>query len=153
MKKAQQNIIFCIFFATVVLYLFFNSHVAANDSCMDRAKTQLDLTECAANEFKKTDGELNRLYQSILADYAENKLFLEKLKTSQRAWIKFRDAEMDVLFPINPEDESKFNVYGKIYSMCYYSYMSEMTRERIYQLKKRFEKKDDSSDVCGGTMK
>ena len=45
------------------------------------------------------DSVLNGNYQRILRLYADDPAFVERIKTSQRAWLRFRDAEMAALFP------------------------------------------------------
>lgn len=139
-----------IFLVIVALSLVFSSHLAANESCMDKARTQFDMNQCAGSEFEKADKELNRLYQSILAEYADNKLFIEKLKAAQLAWIKFRDAEMEALFPVKHEDERY--IYGSVYPTCYSIWMENITEERIAQLKK-WSDKIQEGDVCAGSIK
>ena len=42
---------------------------------------------------------LNSTYRRIFASYADDPVFLARLKESQRAWLKFRDAELKALFP------------------------------------------------------
>jgi uncharacterized protein YecT (DUF1311 family) len=139
-----------IFLVIVALSLVFSSHLAADESCMDKARTQFDMNQCAGSEFEKADKELNRLYQSILTEYADNKLFIEKLKAAQLAWIKFRDAEMEALFPIKHKDE--IYIYGSAYPMCYSIWMKKITEERTAQLKK-WSDKIQEGDVCAGSIK
>ena len=42
---------------------------------------------------------LNDNYRRIFKLYADDPVFLNKLKAAQRAWLKFRDAELEALFP------------------------------------------------------
>lgn len=35
------------------------------DSCLDKAKTQADVNDCAVQTFNKADVELNRVYQQL----------------------------------------------------------------------------------------
>ena len=50
----------------------------------------------ASEEMRQSDAELNRVYQKALAAMpdADSKA---KLRESQRAWVAFRDAEMELL--------------------------------------------------------
>ncbi|WP_374705272.1 lysozyme inhibitor LprI family protein [Pectobacterium brasiliense] len=58
---------------------------AAATDC-GNANTQLEMSQFAANEYKKVDGELNRLYQDVV-----KRLMIEEhkalLKSAQRKWI------------------------------------------------------------------
>ncbi len=118
------------------------------DSCMDKAQTQLDLNYCASSDFKKADNELNALYKRILSEYSDDTKFIEKLKAAQRAWLKFRDAEMEALFPHSEEG----NYYGSVYPMCNSTWLMVLTKERIAQLKKWADKVQEG-DVCSGSIK
>lgn len=63
---------------------------AAEQSCEIGAASQLMLNTCAADEQAAADEELNRVYREVLAHYADDPLFRERLKTAQRARIAFR---------------------------------------------------------------
>ena len=54
---------------------------------------------CNGKEAEKSDAEMNKVYQRLMADIKKEndsktaKKYVEHLKTTQRAWIKFRDAQ------------------------------------------------------------
>ena len=58
-----------------------------------RAKNQNEINRCAAEQYKKADAELNRIYQQTLAKLPVD--HQEKVKEAQRAWIPFRDAHCE----------------------------------------------------------
>lgn len=60
------------------------------DAC-PQARTQRDLNVCAAQELARADSVLNARYQRLVRTMPAPQL--ELLRTSQRAWIRFRDAE------------------------------------------------------------
>ena len=64
---------------------------AAPLSCEQSAQTQSQISACAAERAKAADQRLNKAYQDLLRylDDAET----AKLRTAQRAWIAFRDAD------------------------------------------------------------
>lgn len=109
-----------------------------------KAMTQLDLNQCFCEQNNKADAELNRVYQKLLAANAEDKVFVEKLKNAQRAWIAFRDAQLEALYPTvdNPRV-----TYGSVYPMCHCIAEEELTVERTRQLRRMLEPKE--GDVCG----
>jgi len=89
---------------TVVLCLLaLSSQADDKTSCADASRTQYALNACTGDAFKMVDAELNARYQQILREYADDPAFIGKLKASQRAWIKFRDAELAALFPHDDE--------------------------------------------------
>jgi uncharacterized protein YecT (DUF1311 family) len=84
------------------------------DGCYDSAKTQADLNHCADNEYASADKKLNEVYQQVLKQYATDSAFIAKLKVAQRAWLAFRDAELQALYPA----ENKPAEYGSAWPMC-----------------------------------
>ena len=136
------------------LYLLFTvlplavPSISAADSCMETAQTQRELNGCALAMFKKTDQELNAVYQKILTEYADDQEFIAKLKTAQRAWLKFRDAEMDALFPC--KDISL--CYGSIHPMCVNIWLEILTKDRIKQLGKWTET-IEARPICEESVK
>ncbi|WP_420798034.1 lysozyme inhibitor LprI family protein [Pasteurella atlantica] len=54
------------------------------------------------------------MYQAILSEYKADSLFIEKLKKSQRLWVKFRDAELEMKYPVS-ENVNPRVIYGSMY--------------------------------------
>lgn len=78
----------------------------ANDDCMNQAESNVDMNNCAAQEFKSADQALNHYYQQSVArlqkaatsEAAQNQdpftgsaEILKRLVASERAWVQFRD--------------------------------------------------------------
>lgn len=53
--------------------------------------TQTDMNQCAGEEYKKADAQLNKVYEKVLAraEAAQK----TQLKAAQNAWIRFRDTD------------------------------------------------------------
>jgi uncharacterized protein YecT (DUF1311 family) len=81
--------------------------------------------------YKKVDNELGIVYQLILKKYAKNTKFINALRASERLWIQFRDAEVNMMYP---SDDPRIS-YGSMYSMLYYGYLEKLTQLRLKQLK------------------
>ena len=111
--------------------------------CYDTARTQFDLNRCAAREFEQSDAELNRVYRRLLDENKEDKLFVQKLTEAERAWISFRDAQLDALYP--PVENMQMN-YGSVFPMCYGRAKAKLTRERTAQLRAMLDRQE--GDVC-----
>lgn len=94
------------------------------------AQTQLEMNEAEYNKYLKADKELNKVYKEILSEYKEDTVFIASLKKSQRIWIQFRDAEMEMMYP-----EREPGYYGSIHPMCWSIYLTQLTNERIQKLK------------------
>lgn len=86
---------------------------------------QNDMNRCAADEYKKADAELNKVYQQLVPKLeGEHK---EKLKVAQRAWVAFRDAHC--------EYEAFAFDGGSMQPLIRYSCLEAVTRERTKQLR------------------
>jgi uncharacterized protein YecT (DUF1311 family) len=107
------------------------------------AITQGEMNDCVCNQYKKADAELNRIYQQLAAANANDKLFVDKLKTAQRAWIAFRDAQLEAIYP--ETDNPKVN-YGSVFTMCYCGAQQDLTEERTKQLKRML--RSPEGDAC-----
>lgn len=101
-----------------------------------------------ACDFKKSDAKLNEVYQRVLVEYRQNKIFTDKLKVAQRAWLAFRDAHLASLYPA--ADTRK--VYGSVNSMCQCLELEQLTKERINLLQKWIDGTIEG-DVCAGSIK
>jgi uncharacterized protein YecT (DUF1311 family) len=61
--------------------------------CKSQDLNQMQLDQCAGMDFNKSDAKLNALYKTMMSKYdAANGALL---KTSERAWIAYRDASCD----------------------------------------------------------
>ena len=98
------------------------------------AGTQSELNACAGDELASADAELNAVYGRILAEYRGDAVFLAKLKTAQRLWIRLRDAEVDARFPV-PDGERANVVWGSSYPMRVAGYRADLTQQRPRQLR------------------
>ena len=112
--------------------------------CLDTVQTQRDLNDSAGSESAKAERELNATYQGILKKYAGDPAFIGRLRTAQRAWLKFRDAQLEMRFP--PSD-----LTGSAEPMCYASYKAELTQARTRQLKVWLDVIEEG-DVCAGSI-
>lgn len=109
--------------------------------------TQADMDKQAYREWKKADDELNKVYSQILKKYKDDKVFITKFKKAELAWIKFKDAEIEAIYP----DEDKSN-YGSVYPMCVNGIATEMTQQRTKELK-LWLKGIQEGDVCAGSRR
>ncbi|MBA0164067.1 lysozyme inhibitor LprI family protein [Pectobacterium versatile] len=109
----------------IALFFILPTAQAAALDC-NNANTQLDMNQCAVQEYKKVDGELNRLYQNVVKRVVieEHKALL---KSAQRKWIAYRDADCE--FQTFPTTGG--SVHGMVYSQC----LTEKTAERVEEFK------------------
>lgn len=123
-----------------VLLLFgFISHYAF-------AQTQMEMNDAEYNKYRKADKELNEVYQKILSEYKEDTAFITSMKKAQRIWVQFRDAEMLMMYP-----EREAGYYGSIHPVCWYTYLTELTTERIKKLK-LWLRGDEEGNSCSPSL-
>lgn len=93
------------FFVSVTfgLLLAAGTAFAAEDmqTCLDNAKSNMEMKECAGKGYDAADKRLNQVYQEIRAKLnkakdPDSKEILKRLTASQRAWVAFRDADCDL---------------------------------------------------------
>jgi uncharacterized protein YecT (DUF1311 family) len=87
------------------------------------AQTQSEMNQCAIDEFRKADAELNGIYQQLLLKTDRQ----EKLKAAQRAWIAFREADC--------EYEASESEGGTMEPLLRYSCYGKATKTRLNQLR------------------
>ena len=119
---------------------------SSSDKCMDNAQSQAAMDACASQSLAATDKELNQVYQQVLTKYASDKAFTAKLRTAQKAWVAFRDAELEARYPAS----DKSLQYGSVYPMCADNELEAMTRKRIEELRE-WLKGTQEGDVCAGS--
>ena len=111
------------------------------------SQTQTEMNEQAYANYQKADKELNVTYQKILKEYKTDTAFIKNLKTAQRIWVQFRDAEVKALYP-----DREPGYYGSIQPLCKYNYLADFTAERTKKLKIWLDGAEEN-DMCSGSVK
>ncbi len=119
-------------------------HVETEDTQLSSTIEQVDATEDIS--YQEADKALNKVYKQILKKYEKAPIFLKKLKAAQRLWIQFRDAEVEMRFPM----ENKQVAYGTIYFDCKEQILKDMTIARTQTLKAWLGDIDEY-DSCNGS--
>lgn len=105
---------------------------ASNLQCKEDGN-QMQMNQCAYEDFQEADKALNKVYKALIQKNKNDKIYLANLKTSQRLWIKFRDAELDLIFTC--ETGNKRQCFGSMYPLLYHSEKEVITRQRNRMLK------------------
>jgi len=109
------------------------------------SQTQVEMNAEAAEEYKKADSLLNRVYRDIIKKYTDDPVFIKALRTSQRNWITFRDSELNMKYPDREPDQ-----YGSIHPMCVAYYLAKLTNERTQTLRTWLDG-TEMGDACAGS--
>lgn len=98
---------------------------------------QAELNACAAEDFAKADKALNDTWQALLRKEATDKVFIARLRTAQKAWLAFRDAELEAHFACD-SDDSRI-CWGSMEGMSYLMRKKDLTQQRTKMLKDMLE--------------
>lgn len=112
-------------FLLALLPLLFTTVAHAVDC--DNANTQGDMNQCAAQQYKASDKELNALYQQITQRLKDSPEAKKLLVGAQRSWVAFRDAECK----FSASGVEGGSVYPLIYSNC----TTGLTKARVEAFK------------------
>ena len=110
-------------------------------------QTQAEMNKTAYTAYEESDKRLNEVYQLILSEYKLDTAFINSLKKSQRIWIQFRDAELEMKYP-NYKDRN----YGSVYPTCRAFYLKELTDKRIETLQVWIDGIEEG-ELCNGFVK
>jgi uncharacterized protein YecT (DUF1311 family) len=98
--------------------------------------TQVENNDCAAESFRKADGELNSLYKEQMKRLDAAPKAKERLRDSQRSWVAFRDKAC--LYEIGTAAES-----GSMWPSENFGCMEYHTKKRIEDIKMYLECTDN----------
>jgi uncharacterized protein YecT (DUF1311 family) len=114
---------------------------------MAQSQTQGDLNAQTESEWRAADKQLNSIYQQIIAENADDEVFLASLKEAQRCWIAFRDAQLKMKYP-----DREPGYYGSVLPSCEMMYLTELTQDRIKALQVWIDGVEEGN-ICAGTVK
>lgn len=101
-------------------------------ACNKKAKTQGEINACANEEAARVDVELNDVYRKLLSKAAGEPEAVAKIKAVERAWIAYRDAYMEAMYPAKDKQAE----YGSIYPMEVDLLRAELTQQQVAALKR-----------------
>lgn len=135
----------------LLLVLFITSSLLAKDMKCNENGNQLELNQCAHEKFKETDKKLNTVYNKLRVKHKNDKLYLKNLKTSQKIWLKFLEAELNTIYSC--DDKNIKVCFGSMFPLLYSNSKTELTENRTRQLEKYFvnpltSENDKSSTTC-----
>ncbi len=106
-------------------------------------KTQAEINIASRKDLEKVNDKLKLIIKKVKKIFKKDSLFLNEFDNSQRAWVNYKEAMVENLYPkMNSEKINKKNnlpycmLYGTIDIGFRYSYMRELTEDRIKQLKR-----------------
>jgi uncharacterized protein YecT (DUF1311 family) len=119
--------------AALVLLLSATTVTAGDIKCNPDGN-QMEMNQCAADDYAAADKKLNATWKNLMAQFKDDKTATAKLKAAQKAWIAFRDAEIAAQFAC---DEGDIRVcWGSMYPMLVNGELQAMTETRTERLQK-----------------
>src|SRR5712692_9317577 len=100
-------------------------------ACNGKAKVQAEMNACAGEEATRLDAELNEVYRKLLSQAASQEEAVAKIKAAEKAWIAYRDAYMDAMYPAKDKQAE----YGSIYPMEADLLRAKLTQRQVTSLK------------------
>ena len=89
------------------------------------------MNACASEEAARDDAELNREYRKLLSIAGKDHERVAKIESMERAWIAFRDAYLDAMYPAKDKQAE----YGSIFPMEADMVRAKLTRQQIAALR------------------
>jgi len=99
------------------------------------------MNKCATQDLREADAELDQVYRQLVAKFADDRDGAARIKKAEEAWVAFRDAQVEALFP-----ESDRAKRGSAFPMCRALALTRLTRERTKALGAMLESRE--GDVC-----
>ena len=89
------------------------------------------MNACANEELTRLNAELTQVYSQLLASASVQPTAVTKIKAAEKAWVTYRNAYMDAMYPA----ADKQSEYGSVYPMEGDLLRAELTRRQLAALK------------------
>jgi uncharacterized protein YecT (DUF1311 family) len=109
--------------------------------CFQKEMSQTGMDRCASEEAARADTELNSVYQRLLSKAERVPGASEKIKDSEKAWIKYRDAYIEAMYP----EEDKQAAYGTVYPMEVDLLIATLTRKHTEEIQNMIKQYDEET--------
>ena len=110
------------------------SHFKVELTYTDDDRSQRSMNMAAGREVKRADDTLNEIYNKVLLKHKDDKNFIDKFTKAELAWIVFRDAQLESIYPAQDKQ-----AYGSVYPMTYALEKATLTWDRVKQLNQWLE--------------
>ena len=114
------------FMAVLFTGLFVISNSVIAEECSSRPEDSMFIMECLSARYKAADQELNAIYSEALQSLSSDGK--KKLKESQDAWLKYRDASLAFITEVNRNTGSTGNFIIEEYRLA-------LVKKRVSELK------------------
>jgi uncharacterized protein YecT (DUF1311 family) len=135
-NSMKTSILYFLFTLLTAVFLLnsvpCHSQVSAKyRACDQKAGSQAEINACAKDEDARADSELNEVYRLLLSKAEKEPEATAKVKGAERAWIQYRDAYLEAMFP----EEDKMAYYGSKYPSDFNLVRASLSREQTKKLR------------------
>lgn len=109
------------------------------EECLKKNESTAGQDQCLQDELKDWDTELNKVYNQLMGTLTTQKV-KDSLKTSQQAWLSFRDQEFAFLRAYYSQQD------GTIWSIVAGKMLADIVKDRVKELYKTLESLDMAGD-------
>ena len=95
------------FMATLLTGLFVISNSVIAEECSSRSEDSVSIMDCLSARYKAADQELKAIYSEALKSLSSDGQ--KKLRESQEAWLKYRDASLALVTEVHRKTGSTGN--------------------------------------------
>jgi len=89
------------------------------------------MNACANEEARRVDAELNQVFRRLLSRAASQPDVRVKIEAAEEAWVAYRDAYMEAMYPA----KDKLAEYGSVYPMEADLLRAKLTQQQVAALK------------------
>ena len=114
------------FMAALFTGLFVISNSVIAQECSNRSEDSVFIMDCLSARYKAADQELNAIYSEAMKSLSSDGK--KKLKESQEAWLKYRDASLAFITEVNRNTGSTGNFIIE-------DYRATLVKKRALELK------------------
>jgi uncharacterized protein YecT (DUF1311 family) len=101
----------------------------STEACLDKTSSSMGMLRCNTNAYKQWDQELNRVYKALMRELKHNKKAKRALRKAQRAWLKYKKAELKNIYSIYA------SLDGSMWAPIAADARTAITKERALTLK------------------
>jgi uncharacterized protein YecT (DUF1311 family) len=112
--------------AAIFTGLFVISNSVIAEECSSRSEDSVFIMDCLSARYKAADQELNAIYSEAMKSLSSDRK--KKLKESQEAWLKYRDASLAFITEVNRNTGSTGNFIIE-------DYRATLVKKRALELK------------------
>lgn len=147
MKKLLLSTAFALFLLPAAAFSADAASKTPAPQFTDNA-TQKDINRQVCGKMKKADKDVDDLFNNLVKTYNYDPVFVKYLKETQKAWIEYRNARMQAIYPPEYHDS-----YGSVITSCQCNAQAKLDEERLADLDQWAGSKGNYAGSCAGTRR